>query len=98
MTIASTCTYSVNQLTARDNILIQPHASNEGHGERRDITADNEMSKQRSCNSEASPVTQQWDSPILITDKHNPAPCRTHHGRDLDMTAVLSLLPEGCIV
>ena len=29
-------------------------------------------------------MIQRWDSPILIDDEHNLAPCRTHHGRDLD--------------
>ena len=28
------------------------------------------MSKQKPCDREASPMIQQWDSPILITDKH----------------------------
>ena len=32
-------------------------------------------------------MIQQWDSPILIDDEHDPAPCRTHHGRDLDTRA-----------
>ena len=32
-------------------------------------------------------MIQRWDSPILIDNKHNPAPCRTHHGRDLDNKA-----------
>ena len=80
MIIASTCTHPVYQLTARDNVLIQPHTSNEGRGELQDITADNKTSKRRPCDHEASPVTQRWDSPILIIDKHNSASCRTHHG------------------
>ena len=40
-----TCVHSVNQLTARDNVLIQLHASNEGRGERQDITVDDKTSK-----------------------------------------------------
>ena len=83
-----TYVHPVNQSTARDNVLIQPHTSNEGHGERQDITATNKTSKQRPHDSEASPVKQGWDSPILIDDKHDPAPCRTHHGRGLDITHV----------
>ena len=35
-------------------------------------------------------MIQQWDSPILIDNKHDPAPCRTHHGRDLDTRASLT--------
>ena len=73
---------SVNR--EQGNILIQPHASNEGCGEQRDITTDNKTSKQRPHDCEASPVIQRGDSPILITDKCHPAPCRTHHGRDLN--------------
>ena len=81
--------HPVNQSTARDNVLIQPHTSNEGRGKRRDIMATNKTSKQRSRDSEASPVRQQWDSPILIDNKHDPAPCRTHHGQGLDRDALL---------
>ena len=29
-------------------------------------------------------MIQRWDSPILIDDKHDLAPCRTHHGQDLN--------------
>ena len=75
---------SVSQSTTTDNVLVQPQYINEGRGERRDITVTNKTSKQRPRDHEASPVMQRWDSPTLIDDKHDPAPCRTHHGRDLD--------------
>ena len=86
--------HPVNQSTARDNVLIQPHTSNEGHGKRRDIMVTNMTSKQRPRDSETSPVRQRWDSPILIDNKHDPAPCRTHHGRGLDTLGASSRSPE----
>ena len=76
---------SVNR--EQGNVLIQPHASNEGCGERRVITTDNKTSKQRPHDREASPVIQRGDSLVLITDKRNLAPCRTHHGWDLNTSS-----------
>ena len=59
----------------------------EGCGKQQDIMRHNKMSKHRPHDHETNPVKQQWDSLILMTIS-DPAPWRTHCGRDLNMSHV----------
>ena len=78
-------TQSVNQST-RQCTNTTP-CINKGCGKWQNITEHNKTSKCRPHDCETSSMKQQWDSPILI-DVSDPAPCRTHHGRDLNTTTV----------